>query len=95
MRCFGIEGCDLFGFVENLHRAVQHHMHIDSPVSVRAKAQDLGDLQDRPLKSNRVILGYRGLLFETQSPFDLQRSRFWPSGSVLTGMANLRLCTAR
>ena len=49
-------------------------MHIDSLVGVRAKGRGLGDLQDRPFESHRVVLSHGALLFETQRPFDLQAS---------------------
>ena len=49
-------------------------MHIDSLVGIGAKGRCLRDLQDRPFESHRVVLSHGTLLFETQSPFDLQAS---------------------
>lgn len=60
MRRVGIEDRDLFGFVENLQRAVQLNRHLDSSVTVRTKGRGLGNLQDGPFEGNRMVLATVG-----------------------------------
>ena len=93
MRCFGIEGGDFFGLVENLHRTVQHHVHLDSPVSIRTKGRGLGNLQDRPFESNRVVLGHGTLLLEAQGLFDLKSTDLSPSGLCLSRLGEFMVIT--
>ena len=60
-------------------------MHIDSLVGIGAKGRCLRDLQERPFESDGVVLSHGALLFETQSPFDLNSTEFSPG----------RLCFSR
>src|ERR1044071_1840315 len=56
---------------------------------MRAKRRCLRDLQNRPFESDRVVLSHRTLLFETQSPFDLQSTDFSPGGLCLSRLGEL------
>lgn len=60
-------------------------MHIDSLVGIGAIGGGLGDLKEQSIKSNRVVFSDGTLLFETQSPLDLESTEFSPG----------RLCLSR
>ena len=64
-------------------------MYLDSLVGIGARGRLLRDLKDGSIEGDRIVVGHRTLLFETQSLFDLLRAGLSPGGLRFSRLGEL------